>query len=102
MEVRQIQIENDEIGRAERCNLQSVGGVLGFEHRVALKFEAGAKKSPDLRLVVDQERDVAGLIHLSRPPVRKVASEERRAGRWKPLLPVRDPCSRCRWFRRLR
>src|ERR1700737_2129089 len=102
MEVRQSQVEDDEIGRVECCCLQSVSGVLGFKHREAMKFEAGAEKPPYLWFVVNQEHGVAGFIHLLngfihllKPSTRKVSSE-RRAGRWKPLFPVLAPGSRSR------
>src|SRR6204780_100659 len=87
MEVRQSQIENDEIRGAECSGLQPFRGILGFEHREAVNFKARAKKPSYFRLVFDQEHDVAGFTHRFGPPIRK-QSWESRAGRSKPLFPV--------------
>src|SRR5258708_25931333 len=98
MEVRQSQVEDDDIRRVECCGLQSLGGVLGFKHREAMKFEAGAKKSPYFRFVVNQKYGVAGFTHLRKPPTRKISSE-RRARRWEPSFPFLGLASRPRWCR---
>ena len=65
MEIRQIQIKNDKVGRVECRGLQAIGGVLGLDHGEAMKFEAGTKKPPYLRFVIDQQDDVGGFIHWS-------------------------------------
>jgi len=79
VEVWQVQVEDDEVRRAEGRGLQAVGCVFRLDHRVALQFEAGAKEAPYLRFVLDQEHIVRGSIHWMRPSFR-IASSLSRAG----------------------
>jgi hypothetical protein len=54
-QVRQVEIENDQIGRPHRRSLEARGGILRFHHCEAMKLEACAQKAPDLCLIVDDQ-----------------------------------------------
>src|ERR1700753_2134996 len=68
MKVREIEIEHDEIWCTERCGFQPFFGVFCLLNSEAVKLEAGAKKAPYLRLIIDHEYDVYRFTHRLEPP----------------------------------
>ena len=62
-EIRQVEIEDDQVDRTHGRGLEPGGGVLGLDHAKTVEFEAGAQKAPDLRLIVDDQY----LSHPKRP-----------------------------------
>ena len=62
-QIRQVEVENDQIHRAHGRGLEPGGGVLRLDDGKAVKLEAGAQKAPDLRFVVDDQH----LSHQERP-----------------------------------
>ncbi|MEH2569600.1 hypothetical protein [Bradyrhizobium sp. AZCC 2289] len=83
MNVRQRQIEDNEIRGVERCRFQSVSGVLGFQDGKAVNLKTRAKEPSYLGFVLDQENDIGWFIHRPKPSLGLG-----RAGQWKPWFPV--------------
>jgi hypothetical protein len=55
VQVRQAEIEEDEVGPTERRDLQTFSGVLGLNHGETVYLKAGAQEMPDRWLIIDQE-----------------------------------------------
>jgi hypothetical protein len=54
-EVRQIEVENDQVRPLDHRGSKSERSVFRFHHRIVVKLEAGAKKPSNLRLIVNDE-----------------------------------------------
>ncbi len=65
-DIRQIEVEYDEIGPVHGRSPKPALGILGLDHREAVKLEARAEKAPDLRFIVDDEH----LSHRACPQAR--------------------------------
>ena len=64
--IGQAEIENDDVGRLERGELERLGPVLGFLDEKAVELEARAQEAADLHFVVNNQRK--RFTHRARPP----------------------------------
>ena len=67
VDVRQLEVDDDEIDRLQGGGADALGAGGRFLHGEALELEPGAQEAADLHLVVDDERDEAGPIHRRSP-----------------------------------
>jgi hypothetical protein len=55
VEVRETEVEEDEVGSVLGRGEEAITAVGGFEDAVGVAFEGDAQEAPDLRFVVDDE-----------------------------------------------
>jgi len=71
IEVRQAEVDNDEIDRSQGDGAQTGFGIFRIQHDELFQLESGTKKAPDLHSVVDDQDHRRSASHRTPSSVRR-------------------------------